>query len=155
MPKRGAVLEIGKGRVLCEGDDVALLSLGAHLSECLDAAAMLEDEGVSVTVADARFAKPLDEALVLRLARTHRALVTVEQGAEGGFGSVVLHALAWMGLLDRGLAVRTICLPDRIIEQANPDEMYANAAMSAGDIFEVAQGALGTRAKVTPLALAR
>ncbi|MBV6638981.1 MAG: 1-deoxy-D-xylulose-5-phosphate synthase, partial [Mameliella sp.] len=155
LPERGEVLEIGRGRVLEEGEDIAILSCGAHLPQCREAAAALREAGHTVTLADARFVKPLDSDLLRRLALGHRALVTVEQGAEGGFGSVVLHALAWMGLLDRGLAIRTICLPDRIIEQASPDEMYANAAMTAGDIFEVAQGALGTRAKVTPLALAR
>lgn len=155
LPERGEVLEIGRGRVLEEGEDIAILSCGAHLPQCREAAAALREAGHTVTLADARFVKPLDSDLLRRLALGHRALVTVEQGAEGGFGSVVLHALAWMGLLDRGLAVRTICLPDRIIEQASPDEMYANAAMTAGDIFEVAQGALGARAKVTPLALAR
>jgi 1-deoxy-D-xylulose-5-phosphate synthase len=154
LPKRGAVLEIGKGRVLCEGDDVALLSLGAHLSECLDAAAMLEDEGVSVTVADARFAKPLDEDLVLRLARSHRALVTVEEGAEGGFGSVVMHALARHGAFDRGLAIRNVCLPDRFIEQASPAEMYADAGMTAADIAAMARGAVGRGAEVVPLSVA-
>uniref|UniRef100_UPI003B525092 1-deoxy-D-xylulose-5-phosphate synthase n=1 Tax=Roseovarius indicus TaxID=540747 RepID=UPI003B525092 len=154
LPERGQVLEIGRGRVLCEGDDVALLSLGAHLSECFDAAAMLEDEGVSVTVADARFAKPLDEALVLRLARTHRALVTVEEGAEGGFGSVVMHALARHGAFDRGLAIRNVCLPDRFIEQASPAEMYADAGMTAADIAAMARGAVGRGAEVVPLSVA-
>ena len=154
FPERGQVLEIGKGRVLCEGDDVALLSLGAHLSECFDAAAMLEDEGVSVTVADARFAKPLDEALMLRLARTHRALVTVEEGAEGGFGSVVMHALARHGAFDRGLAIRNVCLPDRFIEQASPAEMYADAGMTAADIAAMARGAVGRGAEVVPLSVA-
>lgn len=154
LPERGQVLEIGRGRVLCEGDDVALLSLGAHLSECLDAAAMLEDEGVSVTVADARFAKPLDEALVLRLARSHRALVTVEEGAEGGFGSVVMHALARHGAFDRGLAIRNVCLPDRFIEQASPAEMYADAGMTAADIAAVARSAMGRSAEVVPLSVA-
>ncbi|MGR3314489.1 MAG: 1-deoxy-D-xylulose-5-phosphate synthase [Roseovarius indicus] len=154
LPERGQVLEIGRGRVLCEGDDVALLSLGAHLSQCLDAAAMLEDEGVSVTVADARFAKPLDEDLVLRLARSHRALVTVEEGAEGGFGSVVMHALARHGAFDRGLAIRNVCLPDRFIEQASPAEMYADAGMTAADIAAVARSAMGRGAEVVPLSVA-
>ena len=154
LPERGQVLEIGRGRVLCEGDDVAILSLGAHLSECFDAAAMLEDEGVSVTVADARFAKPLDENLVLRLARSHRALVTVEEGAEGGFGSVVMHALARHGAFDRGLAIRNVCLPDRFIEQASPAEMYADAGMTAADIAAVARSAMGRGAEVVPLSVA-
>lgn len=115
---------------------------------------MLEDEGVSVTVADARFAKPLDEALVLRLARSHRALVTVEEGAEGGFGSVVMHALARHGAFDRGLAIRNVCLPDRFIDQASPAEMYADAGMTAADIAAVARSAMGRGAEVVPLSVA-
>ena len=154
LPERGEVLEIGRGRVLCEGDDVAILSLGAHLSECFEAAKALEEEGMSVTVADARFAKPLDEALVLRLARSHRALVTVEEGAEGGFGSVVMHALARHGAFDRGLAIRNVCLPDRFIEQASPAEMYADAGMTAADIAAVARSAMGRGAEVVPLSVA-
>ena len=104
MPERGRLLEIGKGRVLREGTDVALLSLGAHLSECLAAAEELEAEGISVTVADARFAKPLDTALIDQLVRHHGVVVTVEQGAQGGFGAMVLHYLANSGQLDGGAA---------------------------------------------------
>ena len=100
MPERGSVLEIGKGRVIVEGRDVAILSFGAHLGESLRAARMLEGQGVSATVADARFAKPLDRALIRQLLRHHKALVTVEQGAQGGFGAMVLHDLANAGLLD-------------------------------------------------------
>ncbi|EPX76000.1 1-deoxy-D-xylulose-5-phosphate synthase [Salipiger mucosus] len=157
LPERGEVLQIGRGRVLQEGEDVALLSFGAQLAECLAAAKALEDEGLSVTVADARFAKPLDTGLVLRLARRHRALVTVEQGAEGGFGSVVMHALARGGAFDRGLALRTMCLPDRFIQQASPAEMYADAGLTAADIAATARGALGIAdtQTVVPIPLAR
>ena len=134
MPERGEVLEIGKGRVVREGSDLALVSYGAHLAEALAAAEALEAEGISVTVADARFAKPLDEELLMQLARHHRGLVTLEQGAAGGFGAFVMQALARRGAFDRGLAVRNICLPDRYIDQASPAEMYADAGMSAADI---------------------
>ena len=151
LPECGEVLDIGRGRVLAEGDDVAILSFGAHLSHCRQAAAVLEAEGHSVTLADARFAKPLDTDLVLRLARRHRALVTVEQGSEGGFGSAVLHALARTGALDSGVAIRTVCLPDRFIDQASPAEMYAVAGMTADDIAATARSALGIHGTVQHL----
>ena len=134
MPERGQALSIGKGRVLREGSDVALLSFGAHLSEALAAATILEAEGLSVTVADARFAKPLDTALVDQLYHHHRCLVTLEQGSTGGFGALVLHHLAASGALDRRGAVRTMTLPDRFIDQASPAQMYAWAGLAAGDI---------------------
>jgi hypothetical protein len=123
----GRVLEIGRGRVLREGTDVALLSFGAHLSECLLAAEDLAARGVSVTVADARFAKPLDTALIGQLARHHAAIITVEQGAGGGFGAQVLQHMANTGGLDHGLRLRTMTLPDRFIDQASPAAMYADA----------------------------
>ncbi len=143
MPARGSVLEIGKGRVIREGSDVALLSFGAHLAECLVAAEELEARGVSCTVADARFAKPLDRALLHQLARHHKALVTVEQGAQGGFGAMVLHDLANQGAFDRGLSVRTMTLPDRFIEQASPGAMYEDAGLTAVDIAATALQAAG------------
>jgi len=151
LPERGQVLEIGKGRVVQEGEDVAILSFGAHLGECRRAAAALAGEGIHVTLADARFAKPLDSDLVLRLARTHRALITVEQGAEGGFGSLVMHCLARNGAFDRGLAIRNICLPDRFIDQASPAQMYEDAGMTAADIANTVRATLGKSAKVVPL----
>ncbi|MFC3614227.1 1-deoxy-D-xylulose-5-phosphate synthase [Lutimaribacter marinistellae] len=151
MPERGELLEIGKGRVLQEGEDVAILSYGAHLQECLAAAEALGASGVSVSVADARFAKPLDSDLLKRLALGHRALITVEQGAEGGFGAIVLHALAGLGLFDRGLAVRTLALPDRNIEQASPEQMYEDAGMSSAHIVRLARQALGLGGDVVPL----
>jgi 1-deoxy-D-xylulose-5-phosphate synthase len=143
MPERGEVLEIGKGRVLSEGSDIALLSFGAHLGECRKAAAQLEAQGLSVTLADARFAKPLDHALIRRLVKSHRALVTVEQGAQGGFGAMVLHHLANEGLLGQGCQVRTMTLPDRFIDHAAPDAMYADAGMTATDIAATACQAAG------------
>ncbi|HKL06301.1 MAG TPA: 1-deoxy-D-xylulose-5-phosphate synthase [Roseovarius sp.] len=154
-PDRGEVLPIGKGRMLREGADVAILSFGAHLSECLAAADMLEADGIGVSVADARFAKPLDGDLVAALARDHRVLLTVEQGAEGGFGSVVMHELARRGAFDRGLAIRNVTLPDRFIEQASPAEMYEDAGMTAVDISETARTALSGVGQVVPLSLAK
>ncbi|HEY6919050.1 MAG TPA: transketolase C-terminal domain-containing protein, partial [Tabrizicola sp.] len=120
----------------------ALLSFGAHLSEALAAATILEAEGLSVTVADARFAKPLDIDLVDRLHREHRALITIEQGSTGGFGAMVLHHLAMTGQLDRGGAIRTMTLPDRFIDQASPAKMYAWAGLAASDIATMAKSAL-------------
>ncbi len=156
LPPVGDVLEIGRGRIVQEGDEVAFLSLGAHLAECRAAAAALETEGVSVTVADARFARPLDSDMVLDLARRHRVLVTVEEGAEGGFGSVVMHCLARNGVFDRGLAVRNICLPDRFIDQASPEDMYKAAGLSAEDIAATARAALlASTARIVPLTVAR
>jgi 1-deoxy-D-xylulose-5-phosphate synthase len=134
IPEQGKVLEIGKGRIMREGTDLAILSLGTHLEHALAAAALLEAEGVSVTVADARFAKPLDTQLVEELARDHAGLITLEQGAEGGFGSVVLHHLARRGLLDKGLAVRPLTLPDRFIHQGSADQMYGDAGLTVDEI---------------------
>ncbi|MEM6738505.1 MAG: 1-deoxy-D-xylulose-5-phosphate synthase [Pseudomonadota bacterium] len=148
LPARGTVLEIGKGRILREGNTVALLSFGAHLGETLAAAEDLEARGISCTIADARFAKPLDTELVAQLARHHGALITIEQGAQGGFGAHVLHHLAGAGLLDQGLRVRTMTLPDRFIDQASPAAMYAQARLTAQDIAATALGALGIEAPV-------
>ncbi len=120
LPKRGTPLPIGKGRILREGSAVALLSFGARLPECLVAADQLAGFGLPATVADARFAKPLDMDLLRRLARNHEVLITVEEGSSGGFGAMVLQALAREGLLDRGLKVRTLHLPDSFIEQNKP-----------------------------------
>lgn len=155
LPERGEVLEIGRGRVLQEGDDVALLSFGAHLGVAREAAKMLEAEGLSVTLADARFAKPLDTDLVLRLARGNRALVTIEQGAGLGFGALVMQALAQHGAFDRGLAIRNLCLPDRFIDQAAPADMYEDARMTAADIAAMARQALGATGTVVPLTAVR
>ncbi len=143
MPDRGEVLDIGRGRILQQGRDVAILSFGAHLAEATDAARALEARGLSVTIADARFAKPLDCALVDQLVAQHAALITVEQGAMLGFGAIVLHHLAATGQLDRGVAIRTLCLPDRFIDQAGPVDMYADAGLTATDIADAALDALG------------
>ncbi|MEM6387762.1 MAG: 1-deoxy-D-xylulose-5-phosphate synthase [Pseudomonadota bacterium] len=151
LPERGDVLEIGKGRIICEGNDLAILSFGAHLAEAVAAAERLAENGFSVTVADARFAKPLDTGLIERLARGHAGLVTLEQGAEGGFGSAVLHHLARSGLLDKGLAVRPMTLPDRFIHQASPAEMYADAGLTVEDILRTAMGILAPDSNVVDL----
>ncbi len=143
MPKQGEILEIGKGRFLKEGSDVAILSFGAHLGEVATAIDYMESVGVSVTLADARFAKPLDTALIRQLAKNHKALITIEQGAQGGFGAMVLHELANTGQLDGRLAVRTMTLPDRFIDQAAPDAMYADAGLTAIDISATALEAAG------------
>ncbi|MEM7523412.1 MAG: 1-deoxy-D-xylulose-5-phosphate synthase [Pseudomonadota bacterium] len=139
----GAPLEIGRGRIVAEGTKVALLSFGAHLGHCLEAAEQLARRGVSATVADARFAKPLDEDLIAQLAAHHEALITVEQGAEGGFGAQVLHHLARTGGLDKGLKIRTMTLPDRFIDQDSPAAMYAAANLTADDVARTAVEALG------------
>ena len=134
MPERGVALEIGRGRVIREGGRVALLSFGTRLGEVLAAAEALAARGVACTVADARFAKPLDRALILQLARHHEALITVEEGAVGGFGSHVAHLLAEEGVFDRGLKYRSMVLPDTFIDQASPEAMYAIAGMNAPQI---------------------
>jgi 1-deoxy-D-xylulose-5-phosphate synthase len=143
MPAEGKPLEIGKGRVLREGHKIALFSYGARLGECLKAAEELAALGLSTTVADARFAKPLDIDLLTRLAREHEVLVTVEEGAIGGFGSFVLQALAENGLLENGLRVRTMVLPDEFIDQDTPAAMYAKAGLDAKGIVAKVFEALG------------
>ncbi|MFL5058034.1 MAG: 1-deoxy-D-xylulose-5-phosphate synthase [Microvirga sp.] len=148
MPEVGLPLPIGKGRIVREGGRVAILSLGTRLSESLRAADELEARGLSTTVADARFAKPLDEDLVLRLARDHEVLITIEEGAIGGFGAQVLQLLAERGALDQGLKVRAMVLPDRFIEHEKPERMYAEAGLDAAGIVAKVFEALGREAKV-------
>jgi len=148
MPAEGKPLEIGKGRVLREGTSVAILSLGTRLGECLKAAEELAGQGVTATVADARFAKPLDRDLILRLARNHELLLTVEEGSVGGFGSHVLELLAREGVLDSGLKFRPLVLPDVFIEQDTPANMYARAGLDARGIADAVLGALGKERKI-------
>jgi 1-deoxy-D-xylulose-5-phosphate synthase len=143
LPARGQVLPLGKGRILREGSTVAILSFGARLAEALKAADQLAGFGLSTTVADARFAKPLDEDLVRQLARHHEVLLTVEEGAAGGFGSQVLHTLARDGLLDRGLKVRTLAFPDVFIEHDKPHAMYEKAGLDAPGIVGAVFAAFG------------
>jgi 1-deoxy-D-xylulose-5-phosphate synthase len=140
MPEFGVPLEIGKGR---EGSKVALLSLGTRLAEAMKAADMLAAHGLSATVADARFAKPLDTGLVLDLARNHEVLITVEEGSIGGFGALVMQTLAENGALDRGLRLRAMVLPDRFIDQDSPAAMYAAAGLDAKGIVAKVFEALG------------
>ena len=142
IPELAEPLEIGRGRIVREGTAVALLSLGTRLQACLEAADLLAARGLSATVADARFAKPLDEGMILRLARDHEALITVEEGATGGFGAFVLQLLAERGVLDRGLKIRTLTLPDRFQDQDKPDAMYVDAGLDADGIVRTALSAL-------------
>jgi len=134
LPERGTPLEIGKGRIVREGRAVALLSVGTRLSACLKAAEDLAQRGLAPTVADVRFAKPLDRDLLRRLARDHEALVVVEEGSRGGFGAHVLQALAEDGLLDAGLRVRSLCMPDRFVEQGKPEQQSVDAGIDADGI---------------------
>ena len=134
MPERGQILEIGKGRVMHEGTRVAILNYGTRLGETMKAVEMLAELGISTTLADARFAKPIDAALVDRLAKNHEALITIEEGSIGGFGSFVLHHLAANGLLDNGLKVRTLTLPDLFQDHDSPDAMYRAAGLDAAGI---------------------
>ena len=144
LPAVGQPLAIGKGRILREGDRVAILSLGTRLAAALKAAEDLEARGISTTVADARFAKPLDRDLLARLAANHEVLVTVEEGAIGGFGSQVLLALTEQGALDRGkLKVRTMVMPDLFLDQDKPDLLYAKAGLDARGIVKTVIEALG------------
>jgi 1-deoxy-D-xylulose-5-phosphate synthase len=126
-----------------QGTAVAILSYGTRLQECMRAADMLEKQGLSTTVGDARFAKPLDEALLAQLARHHEVLITIEEGARGGFGAFVLHSLAERGLLDNGLRIRTLTLPDIFQDHDAPDKMYMQAGLDARSIAAQAIKALG------------
>ena len=146
MPERGSFLEIGKGRVVRQGSKVALLSFGTRLAECLVAAEELDAAGLSTTVADARFARPLDTDMVRRLAREHEVLVTVEEGAIGGFATHVLHFLAREGLLESGLKVRPLVLPDTFVDHAKPEKMYADAGLDSAGIVRTVFAALGKSA---------
>jgi len=143
LPAEGSVLPIGKGRILREGTSIAIVSLGARLAEALKAADQLAAFGLSTTVADARFMKPLDRDLILDLAREHEVLITVEEGAIGGFGSHVLHALAEAELLDGGSKIRTMVLPDVFIDHGHPHQMYELAGLNASSIATTAMMALG------------
>ncbi len=143
MPARGVPLEIGQGRVIREGARVAILSFGTRLAEVLKAAEALAERGIAPTVVDARFAKPLDRDLILNAARHHEALITVEEGAVGGFGSHVAQLLADEGVFDRGLKYRCMVLPDIFIDQASPERMYQVAGMDAAQIEAKVLATLG------------
>ena len=152
LPAQGIPLEIGKGRILREGSAVAILSLGTRLAESLKAADQLAAFGLSTTVADARFAKPLDTDLLHRLAQNHEVLITVEEGAIGGFGSQVLHELAQSGLLERNLKVRPMVLPDTFIDHDKPEKMYDRAGLNAADIVATVLAALGRTVSANEIA---
>ena len=143
MPDNPEILSLGKGRIIREGTKIALLSLGGRLGEAQKAADILEAQGLSTTIADARFAKPLDEDMISRLARDHEVLITIEEGARGGFGAFVLEMLASSGALDKGLKIRTLTLPDVFIDQDTPERMYEAAGLSAAHIANSALKALG------------
>ncbi len=150
MPEIGVPLEVGKGRVLREGNVVAILSLGGRLADSLTAAEDLAARGLSTTVADARFAKPLDLDLLRRLARSHEVLITIEEGSIGGFSTQVLHALAGEGLLDGGLKVRPMTLPDRFIDHDSPNKQYADSGLDSIAIVATALAALGQEHLISP-----
>jgi 1-deoxy-D-xylulose-5-phosphate synthase len=146
MPEVGIPLEIGKGRIVTQGSTVALLSLGTRLAECTKAAETLKAHGISATVADARFAKPLDRELILRLAREHELLITIEEGAIGGFGAQVMQLLSDAGMLERpGFKIRSMVLPDVFIDHDSPPAMYAKAGLDANGIVNKVFDVFGSR----------
>ncbi|MDE1900130.1 MAG: 1-deoxy-D-xylulose-5-phosphate synthase [Alphaproteobacteria bacterium] len=142
-PARGRVLPIGKGRIVKEGSKVALLNLGTRITECRKAAETLDARGVSTTIADMRFAKPLDMDLIQRLAREHEVVITIEEGSIGGFGSHVVHHLANLGMMDKGLKIRAMTLPDIFQDQDKPEKQYDQAGLTANHIVARALEALG------------
>jgi 1-deoxy-D-xylulose-5-phosphate synthase len=150
LPAFGVPLEIGRGRIVREGGKVALLSFGTRLNDCLKAAEELDAYGLPATVADARFARPLDTALIDRLVRDHEVLLTIEEGAGGGFGAQVLAHLARSGALDRGVRVRTLTMPDRFVEQNKPEIMYAGAGLDSAGIVTAVFAALGRARTAAP-----
>jgi 1-deoxy-D-xylulose-5-phosphate synthase len=149
LPARGEVLTLGKGRIVREGNSIAILSLGPRLADSLKAADELTARGFPTTVADARFAKPLDTAMIEQLARHHEVLITIEEGSVGGFSSAVLHHLAARGLLDRGLKVRPMVLPDIFIDHESQAKQLALAGLSAKDIVATALSAIGLEGRVS------
>ena len=149
LPERGTVLEIGKGRHIQAGSRVAILSFGTRLGEVIKAAELLNAQGITPTIADARFAKPLDQALILSLAEDHEAFITVEEGAIGGFGSHVMQLLADHGVFDAGLKFRSMVFPDEFIDQASPTDMYNTAGLNAQHIAEKVMGLLQQKKAIT------
>jgi 1-deoxy-D-xylulose-5-phosphate synthase len=147
-PERGQVLPIGKGRIITEGSKVAILSYGARLGECMKAHEQLKLMGISTTVADARFAKPLDHDLIKRLAKEHQLLITIEEGSIGGFGSFVLHYLANSGLLDKGVMVRSMVLPDVFLDHDTQEKQYDKSGLQARHIVQTAAICLGVQQKI-------
>jgi 1-deoxy-D-xylulose-5-phosphate synthase len=154
MPEVGIPLEIGKGRIIREGSKIALLSFGTRLAECEKAAEELAAHGLSTTIADARFMKPLDLDLVLKLARDHEVLLTIEEGSIGGFGSHVMQRLSDHGMLDGGLKMRAMVLPDEFLDHDTPNAMYARAGLDAKSIVAKVFEALGKDVKTETVKLA-
>ena len=150
LPEHPKMLEIGKGRIVREGTTIAILSLGGRLQEALGAADELQARGLSTTVADARFAKPLDEDLIRLLAREHEVLITIEEGSIGGFGAHVMQFLAMAGFMDAGLKIRPMLLPDRFVAHGTPAGMYEDAGLTAGHIVDMALSALGSNSATMP-----
>ena len=150
LPETPKALEIGKGRIIREGTAIAILSLGGRLQEALGAADELQARGLSTTVADARFAKPLDEDLIRRLAREHEVLITIEEGSIGGFGAHVMQFLALAGFLDAGLKIRPMLLPDRFVAHGTPAGMYEDAGLTSRHIVDMALSALGSNSATMP-----
>jgi 1-deoxy-D-xylulose-5-phosphate synthase len=148
LPETGVPLEIGKGRILREGTSVALLSFGARLKECYEAADDLTLRGFDTTVADARFCKPLDTDLVTRLVKEHEVVITIEEGSIGGFASHVLNFLATEGMLDAGAKIRPMILPDVFLDHGTPEGMYAEAGLKAPNIVATALAALGRQSEI-------
>ena len=142
LPEIPEILEIGKGRVIREGTHVAILSYGSRLQDCIEASGQLEANGISTTVADARFAKPLDQELVIRLAREHRALFTVEEGSIGGFATQVMSLLAMTGEFDAGLVFRPIYMPDKFLDQDTPLNQVSSAGLDPGSIVATVLSAI-------------
>jgi 1-deoxy-D-xylulose-5-phosphate synthase len=143
LPSRGEILELGKGRIIREGHSIAILSLGPRLGDALKAADELTARGFPTTVADARFAKPIDTALIEQLARNHEVLITIEEGSIGGFASQVMHHLAWKGLMDHGLKVRPMVMPDKFIDHDSQAKQLIEAGLSVRDIVEAGLRAFG------------
>ena len=143
LPTKGEVMALGKGRIMRQGSSIAILSLGPRLADAMKAAEELATRGLTTTVADARFAKPLDTAMIEQLARHHEVLITIEEGAIGGFGSAVLHHLAWKGLLENGLKIRPMVLPDVYLDHDSQAKQIAAAGLTARDIVATALTALG------------
>ena len=154
MPARGEVLPIGKGRILREGSKIAILSFGTRLKDAMKAAEELDTYGLSTTVADARFAKPLDTDLVLDLARNHEVVITVEEGAVGGFGGQVLAFLAGAGAFDRGLKIRTLVMPDEFTDHDKPEAMIVSSGLDARGIVATVFEALGRGDEAAAIRLA-
>jgi 1-deoxy-D-xylulose-5-phosphate synthase len=143
LPERGEPLEIGKGRIIQEGSRVAILSFGTRLAECEKACELLAQRGITPTLADARFAKPLDEELVSNLSKNHEILITIEEGSVGGFGSHVAHYMTESGLMDGPIKFRSMVLPDTFIDQASPEKMYKMAGLDAASIASKVLATLG------------